>query len=616
MSGLGGIGKTYICREVVHRCLQGEDFHDLVWLNAQSGLEQELKSAVASYFNVDVSDGAQWLSQLVNRFNQSTSPSVLFIDNLDSEQDNQAILNTLRRTKWHIVATSRHKPTGFETTIPVKPLSYGECIDLFIYHYDQGDLDDERTQIGRIVEYCGRHTLLFTLWAKVAASEGIELDELETVVGNSEFDLSGLSDEPVEALHSGTEFADRRQFQIHQHLSRLFDFSDVAADELDILRILAVLPSEQYKGDWLRQWFNVTRNKPFISLAKQGWLERDGNVFFLHPAIAYMVKEKVLLNHKQFADFATELADFVTPELTGHWIESAPWLAHLNALLDEKMLPEVLQCKVQGRLGCVLESQGNYWDALSLYEETLAVSERVLGPEHLDTLTSKNNLASLYESIGDYDQALHLYKETLASRERTLGFEHPDTLTSKNNLAHLYKSIGRYEQALPLYEEALAVRASVLGPEHPDTLSTKNNLAVLYRSMGQYEFALPLYEKTLAVRERVLGPEHPDTLSTKNNLASLYESMGNYEQALSLHEETLAARERVLGPEHPDTLSSKNNMAYHYTPLGKYKEALSLFEEAFVGSMKALGEDHPTTQTIKGNLDTLKAILSNDPSQK
>ena len=73
-------------------------------------------------------------------------------------------------------------------------------------------------------------------------------------------------------------------------------------------------------------------------------------------------------------------------------------------------------------------------EAIRLHERTLADRERVLGADHPDTLTSRNNLAVAYEAAGWLEEAIRLHERTLADRERVLGADHPDTLTSRNNL--------------------------------------------------------------------------------------------------------------------------------------------------------------------------------------
>jgi Tetratricopeptide repeat len=67
------------------------------------------------------------------------------------------------------------------------------------------------------------------------------------------------------------------------------------------------------------------------------------------------------------------------------------------------------------------------------------------------------------------------------------GPDHPDTLASRNNLAGAYHEAGRAAKAIPLHQEALAAFERVLGPDHPYTLASRNNLASAYRDAGNTE---------------------------------------------------------------------------------------------------------------------------------
>ena len=107
-------------------------------------------------------------------------------------------------------------------------------------------------------------------------------------------------------------------------------------------------------------------------------------------------------------------------------------------------------------------------------------------------------------------QAIAVAEPLLADQERVLGPDHPATLTSRNNLALAYREVGRFAEAIPLYERTLADQERVLGPDHPDTLGSRNNLAQAYRAAGRAAEAIPLHERTLADCERVLGPDHPE----------------------------------------------------------------------------------------------------------
>ncbi|MFI0998681.1 FxSxx-COOH system tetratricopeptide repeat protein [Streptomyces galbus] len=176
---------------------------------------------------------------------------------------------------------------------------------------------------------------------------------------------------------------------------------------------------------------------------------------------------------------------------------------------------------------------GRAQEALELRERVLADRERVLGPDHPDTLTSRSNLAHSYRAAGlvgfgraapRVDEAVALDERVLADRERLLGPDHPDTVRARGSLADSYSDAGRVQEALDLRERVLADRERLLGPHHPDTLRARINLADSYSDAGLTQQALELEEQVLAgraplleLRERVQdkrkrrpGPDHPN----------------------------------------------------------------------------------------------------------
>ncbi len=173
-------------------------------------------------------------------------------------------------------------------------------------------------------------------------------------------------------------------------------------------------------------------------------------------------------------------------------------------------------------------------------------------------------------------QAIVIGEQLLADQERVLGPDHPDTLGTRNNLALAYHDAGRLEEAIPLFERTLTDRERVLGEADPDTLGTRNSLARAYRDAGRLEEAIPLLERTLTDRERVLGEAHPETLTSRNSLARAYRDAGRLEEAIPLLERTLTDRERVLGKTHRSTLTSRNSLAAAYRAAGRLEEAEGL----------------------------------------
>jgi tetratricopeptide (TPR) repeat protein len=216
-----------------------------------------------------------------------------------------------------------------------------------------------------------------------------------------------------------------------------------------------------------------------------------------------------------------------------------------------------------------LKDVGDFSRAISIHRTLLTESQQALGDDHIDTLTSRQNLATACWSAGRHDEAMALYERNLADRERVLGADHHHTLTSRHSLAVSYRSAGRHDEAIALHERTLADHGQVLGADHPDTLSSRHSLATAYWSTGRNDEATALYERNLADRERVLGADHPHTLNSRHNLATAYWSAGRKDEAIALLERTLEDRERVLGADHPDTLNSRHNLAAAYRSAGR-----------------------------------------------
>ena len=188
--------------------------------------------------------------------------------------------------------------------------------------------------------------------------------------------------------------------------------------------------------------------------------------------------------------------------------------------------------------------------------------------------------------------------------EDVLGPDHPDTLTVRNNLALAYDSVGRFGEAIDAWEELLLDCQRVLGPDHPDTLTVRNNLAGAYHSAGRFGEAIELFEQVLADRVRVLGPDHPDTLTTRNNLAGAYRSVGRFGEAIDAWEELLPDCQRVLGADHPVTLTVRDNF------VGRLDEVIDALEKLLPDCQRVLGREHPLTKQVEKNLEAAKRKMN------
>ena len=124
-----------------------------------------------------------------------------------------------------------------------------------------------------------------------------------------------------------------------------------------------------------------------------------------------------------------------------------------------------------------LKNQGRYAEAIPVARVFLQLAKEKYGLE--GEAIGLDWLGILYHEQGRYAEAEPLYQESLSIYEKALGPEHPDVALSLNNLAELYRQQGRYSEAELLFQLALAIAENSLGPEHPDVALSLNNMADL-----------------------------------------------------------------------------------------------------------------------------------------
>lgn len=103
--------------------------------------------------------------------------------------------------------------------------------------------------------------------------------------------------------------------------------------------------------------------------------------------------------------------------------------------------------------------------------------QRVLGPDHPDTLLVQHGIARWTGLSGDPIGALHLFQDLLPEMRRALGPGHPDTLATRHYIADLTGICGDSLAALTLFRDLLTDTRQFLGPDHPSTLAMHDNIA-------------------------------------------------------------------------------------------------------------------------------------------
>ena len=253
-------------------------------------------------------------------------------------------------------------------------------------------------------------------------------------------------------------------------------------------------------------------------------------------------------------------------------------------------------------LALILRSRGRYTEAQELNEETLRRQKEVLGDSHPHTCMTTSSLAMDLGALGFYGRAMELATQAHEGFRQIFDESHPSTLAAASNLALSLRMAGQYARAREIDQDVYDRRTEVLGPEHPYTLSSAQNLARDLREAGLYEDSVALLSRTYDIFKDQLGRAFPGTLAAAKSLAVSLRRAGRLEDARRLTIATLGRYSARYTTANPDWNACDLNLAADLFATGDSEGACDVARGVVDQYMNVLGEHHPYTLAASNNL--------------
>ena len=231
-----------------------------------------------------------------------------------------------------------------------------------------------------------------------------------------------------------------------------------------------------------------------------------------------------------------------------------------------------------------------------------------LGPEDPLTLNAMFNLGRTYRHLGETTRAHKLLQTVVRMRKRYFGPDHPDTLMSRNELGmSLYTQKIHLPIALRLVSNVYKARQRVLGEEHAYTLWSANDLSRVLCECGKASEAVALLTDVIPIVARTLGDKHVGMNMTQGNLARAYHHCERWADAEPILLRMLEDLERAK--DHPDWLDAVTGLARVQMYLGKLDEAERNCQTALQRTVpiKSSTFEDPRRATAKELLEEIEA---------
>lgn len=604
-TGLGGIGKTQLASEFVHR--YGYYFAGGVfWLSFADG--KTIPGEIAAcgggggmnlrpdYHTLPLEEQVQ----LVRAAWQSPIPRLLVFDNCEDESLLEAwrppaggcrILVTSRRTQWDVILNVQQ--------FSIDVLRRDESIALLRKH--RPDLEPDDPTLDAIAAEVGDLPLALHL-------AGSYLAKYREVTTPEAYLLTLRS--PPSLEHPSLQTGGLSPTRHEQHVARTFELSyqrlDLThpTDALGIAllaRVACFAAGEPIPRDLLimtlprrvdatHDLFQI--EDALVRLTELGLLERQVNQSFrLHRLLVAFVAMKVPDPSAQndVEQRVRERVQFFNEKSL--FPPVLPWQQHVRSITGRaRERGDETGADLCVTTGNHLWILGDSSDAQTYFEAALTIYHQKLGPHHLKTIDTIEWLGLICQLQGKLDQARSHFQDVLMMRQQQLGDHHLDTATTHNNLGALLRIQGRFAEARVHLETSLMTRRRILGLKNPHTARSLNNLGYLLYNLGEYRRALRYYKLALAIRQKILDANHLATAQSLNNVGEVLCCLGQYDEAWNHHQQALKMRLQVLGERHFDTAESFNNLGNVRSAQAVYAEAQGYFEQGYAIYQQLSGE--------------------------
>jgi tetratricopeptide (TPR) repeat protein len=625
ISGMGGIGKTEIATEFIHRYINQ---YEIVWWIRAEHHDRVREALVKLGQRLDLRQAAtdsgrdRIITAVLQVLESGSRPSWLLVyDNAGQPPDLQRYMPACR-PGGHIIITSRLRnwPGYMDAdSIPVSPFTKDEAVRFLrrrvprLASRERPGRNDEaqpNTEVERLADALGHLPIAIEHAAAYLSETGQTVDDylsrfqenphrllgehashypapvsaawlmsvaLLTTDAEYLFNLCAFfSPEPIATdMFLQNAHAVSGPIGLREFLSSSTRFR-AAASQLDRLSLAKV--------DGARDQIQVHR---VVQVVTRGHLRQNEPDLFQ----AYRAATEALLAESNPGNPDRGINDVAYDLSLQHLESDRSFLNTTNPALRRLIIDQVRR----------LHLRGGHVEAVQFGQDALNVWRDILEPDDLQVLTLAVEVAIALRLDGRAADARQLTLETLTTLRQRYGDQHEVTLLCANNYGADLRARGQFGEALELDKDLLQKFELVLGQDHERTLNVQNNLAEDYRRLGRFQEALDTDKRTFSGRLRILGPNDLRTLFSHDAVARDLRGLGLYQESLDIARKVVGAFAAASGRENPDWLNARAGFAAALRKAGHYWDALQESEEVVQRYRDYLGPDH---------IDALRAVAN------
>jgi hypothetical protein len=600
--GIGGVGKTQLAREYVHRFA---DEYTVVWWLPAEPVEEAGKAMVslAERMHLPVRPSTeQTVSGVLGELESRRVKFLLVFDGAASAEIRRLIptlggdvLITTRDPSWAQDSTN--------TRLEVADFDEAEAIQFL----RKGDPQMTGQRAADLIRWVGRLPLALAQLIALHQASGMTWAELSQRLDQPERRL--LSTAADSARYPNTVESNlrlaleqlRRANPVAVLVFELFAWFGPEPVSMSLLRRGATAPISPELQRALSDTIVLNRVVADISRFGLGRVHTQDQRIEVHPVMRLALRDLLSADDNTRARNTVQAiltaADPGSPdEVT--WDLHRAMAAHvLPSGLPSSRLPAAHRAVYhQVRYRYLL---GDLEDAQRLGDTAVMAWQGAdfLGPDAEFVLLTKREWANVLRALGRYARAREIDAEVMTRLRGSekYGENHMYTLDTARGYAADLRIAGDYQRALELDRESHH-RLSAHHPNEVDRIGVSHhNMAVSHRLLGDFAAAETIDRDELRRRHEYRGRDDRRTRLSHNALAEDLFGLGRFQEILDLEPDSLTTAEGAVRPGELGLLLASRTIGLAHRRLGRVGRAHDLLQAHYTECAASFGADHGFT---------------------
>jgi len=521
--GMGGLGKTQLAIEYVHRFgvyyLGG-----VFWIESERGISTMIDQ-ISHRAGIDIDSILEEKDQLLALWEKLSrfKPVLIVLDNFPEDEPIQPWLPSA--VSIHTLITTRRRDLDKYSSVYLDLMTIKESFKLLNsgprkFGQDAKILVETLGGLPLAIELTRNFlNLRPDLTVESLLQEMKKLGEIKTltIFAKKYADElpTGHTKEIVATFQMSWDLASPTSKALLQAMSLLAPIPVPRR----LLRKIFDIPSESTLENPLDEAISeLAKNLSLIELDEE-------NDPWMHRLISAFAKTTLNENNYLYEKIVNTVIDEMSRVSDDKDIQSFRQLEkivpHAEMLLSSEFIKSNKVLDISNYLRWHYKKWGKYRLAETYGRKALYLSEKNFDPGHPSIATSQSNLALVLKDLGELEEARALLRKALESGEKNFDQGHPKIATRQSNLALVLKDLGELEEARALLRKALESDEKNFDPGHPSIATRQSNLALVLKDLGELEEAKRLAKLAYNAFLNLFGHKHPHTKIAKKNLESM-----------------------------------------------------------------------------------------------